>query len=55
MTTDYLNADDRKILNFMFANMNMSPRDVAKHFHITMEHVHDILRRDLNEVMKDAK
>jgi hypothetical protein len=49
---DYLNPEDRKILNFMFANMNMSPREVAEHFAVPVERVHDILRRDLAEVTK---
>jgi DNA-directed RNA polymerase sigma subunit (sigma70/sigma32) len=49
---DYLSPEDRKILNFMFDNLSMSPRDVAKHFNIPRERVHDILARDLAEVMK---
>ena len=52
---DYLSPEDRKILNFMFANMRMSPREVAKHFNVPVERVRDILTRDLNEVMRDAK
>jgi len=51
---DHLNAEDRKILNFMFDNLNMSLREVAKHFNISVERVHDILTRDLNEVMRTA-
>ena len=51
-TEDYLSLEDRKILNFMFANMNMSPREVAKFFGVPIERVHDILRRDLAEVTK---
>lgn len=52
---DYLTPEDRKILNFMFDHMNMSPREVAKHFNLPVERVHDILTRDLNEVMRSAK
>ena len=52
---DYLSVEDRKILNFMFANMNMSPREVAAHFNVPKERVHDILTRDLNEVMRSAR
>ena len=56
MTTDadYLSEEDRKILDFMFANMNMSPREVAAHFNIPKERVHDILARDLTEVLKGS-
>jgi len=49
---DYLNPEDRKILNFMFDHLDMSPREVAKHFHTSLEHVHDILQRDLKEVLR---
>jgi len=49
---DYLSPEDRKILNFMFANMNMSPREVAEHFNVPKERVHDILARDLREVLR---
>ena len=49
---DYLNPENRKILNFMFTNMVMSPREVAEHFNIPVERVRDILARDLAEVMK---
>lgn len=52
---DYLSPEDRKILNFMFTNMTMSPREVAEHFNVPKERVHDILARDLREVMKDTK
>ena len=51
---DHLNPEDRKILDFMFGNLNMSPREVAKHFDIPVERVHDILTRDLNAVMRAA-
>ena len=51
---DHLSPEDRKILNFMFDHLNMSPREVAKHFNISVERVHDILTRDLNEVMRAA-
>jgi DNA-directed RNA polymerase sigma subunit (sigma70/sigma32) len=49
---DYLSPEDRKILDFMFANMNMSPHEVAAHFNVPKERVHDILARDLKEVLK---
>jgi len=49
---DYLSPEDREILNFMFANTTMSPREVAKHFDVPVERVHDILKRDLAEVLK---
>lgn len=49
---DPLDPEDRKILDFMFDHQRMSPREVARHFNIPVERVHDILRRDLVEVMR---
>lgn len=49
---DYLSPEDRKILNFMLANSAMSNREFAAHFNVPVERIHDILRRDLAEVMK---
>lgn len=51
---DHLNPEDRKILNFMFANSNMSNKEFAEHFKVPIERIHDILRRDLAEVMRGA-
>jgi hypothetical protein len=48
-----LSLEDHEILNYMFKNLNMSPRDVAKHFNVTIERVHGILMRDLQQVMSD--
>ena len=44
---DPLSPEDREIFNFMSANSNMSPREVAKHLGIEFERVCDILTRDL--------
>lgn len=49
---DYLSPEDRKILNFMLANSTMSNREFAAHFNVPIERIHDILQRDLREVMK---
>lgn len=52
---DHLNPEDRKILNFMFSNGNMSPREVAKHLGIEAERVFDILARDLSAAMTESQ
>jgi hypothetical protein len=53
MTTTKPNSiDDEDILNFMLANMHLSPRECAAHFGIPFERVRDILQRDLAEVMR---
>lgn len=49
---DFLSPEDRKILNFMFANMALSPRQVAAHFDVPVERVRDILARDLAETVR---
>jgi len=49
---DHLNPEDRKILNFMFANLHMTNQQFAAHFEVPVERIHNILRRDLAEVTR---
>lgn len=48
---DPLSPEDRKIYNFMSANSNMSPREVAEHLGVEFEHICSILSRDLQWVL----
>ena len=46
--------EDRKILAFMLDHSDMSPRQVAARFMVPVEHIHDILKRDLAEVLESC-
>jgi hypothetical protein len=47
--------EDVAILSFALAHCEMGPRALAEHFGVPVERVHDILRRDLDEVVRQAR
>lgn len=55
MSEDPLTSEERKILNFMFANLSMSPRAVAEHFGVPVEQIYSILARDLRWVTSSGE